>query len=116
MKQTAKTVRIAQSVKALADELSRLATMIVAEQTEDTDDVSAVPFVPAEKVTTAANNSPATSVSFTDVRATLAELSRAGLTDKVRELIHAHGADKLSDVPESEYAALMKEAEALKNG
>lgn len=116
MKQTAKTVQIAQSVKALADELSRLATMIVAEQTEDTEDVPAVPFVPTEQVTTAANNSPATSVSFADVRATLAELSRVGLTDKVRELIHAHGADKLSDVPESEYAALMKEAEALKNG
>ena len=52
MKQTATTVQIAQSVKALADELVRLASMIAQEHTDDTQDIPAVPFVPAEKFTT----------------------------------------------------------------
>ena len=111
MKQTAKTVQIAQSVKALADELVRLASMIAQEQTGDTQDIPAVPFVPAE---TAAPSG--VTITLAEVRSCLAELSRAGLTDKVRELIRSHGAEKLSDISESEYAALLKEAEVLKNG
>ena len=116
MKQTAKTVQIAQSVKALADELVRLASMISMEQTDDTQDIPAVPFVPAEK-TPAETAAPSdVTVTLAEVRSCLAELSRAGYSDKVKELIRSHGAEKLSDIPESEYAALLAEAEVLKNG
>ena len=52
-------------------------------------------------------------VTLEQVRAVLAEKSRAGLTEKVRELILRHGADRLSAVNPSEYAALLAEAEAL---
>lgn len=65
---------------------------------------------PAE---TASENKPA---SLADVRAMLAEKSRAGFTAEVRALILAHGADKLSGIDPSEYAAVMKEAEAIGNG
>jgi hypothetical protein len=50
------------------------------------------------------------------VRAVLGEKSRAGFTAQVRELLLAHGADRLSAIDPAEYAALMEEAEGLANG
>lgn len=55
-------------------------------------------------------------ISLESVRKVLAEKSRAGFTAEVKELLMSHGADKLSDVDPSEYAALVKEAEVLGNG
>lgn len=54
--------------------------------------------------------------SLEEVRAILAEKSRAGLTAKVKELIAKYGADKLSDVDPKYYADLAKEAGELANG
>jgi hypothetical protein len=51
--------------------------------------------------------------TFADVRKILADKSRKGYTDKVKAIITAHGADRLSDIPESDYAAVVAEAEAL---
>ena len=48
-----------------------------------------------------------------EVRTVLAGLSRNGLTAQVRELLQRHGADRLSDVNPTEYAAILKEAESL---
>lgn len=52
-------------------------------------------------------------LTLADVRAVLAEKSRAGFTEEVKALIAKHGADRLSEVPESEYAALLADAEVL---
>lgn len=52
-------------------------------------------------------------LSLADVRAVLAEKSRAGFTEEVKALIAKHGADRLSEVPETEYAALLADAEVL---
>jgi len=52
-------------------------------------------------------------VTLEVVRAALAEKSRAGKTVAVKELLTKHGADRLSDVDPSEYAALLAEAEVL---
>ena len=43
----------------------------------------------------------------------LANKSRAGFTNEVKQLLMKHGAEKLSGIAETEYAALMKEAENL---
>ena len=48
-----------------------------------------------------------------EVRAVLAEKSRFGHTEEVRELLAKHGADKLSEIDPAEYAALLAEAEVL---
>lgn len=56
---------------------------------------------------------PAKPVTLAEVRAVLANKSRAGFTEEVKQLVMKHGAEKLSGVPESEYATLMKEAESL---
>jgi hypothetical protein len=49
-----------------------------------------------------------------DVRTVLAEKSMLGFQEAVRALIAKRGAGRLSDIAPSEYAALLKEAEALK--
>lgn len=56
---------------------------------------------------------PEKQYSLTEVRALLAEKSRAGFTAQVRELLAKHGADKLSGIDPSEYAALVADVEVL---
>ena len=51
-----------------------------------------------------------------DVRAVLAEKSRAGHTAEVRALLKKHGADKLSEIDPDSYEALLKDAEVIGNG
>lgn len=53
------------------------------------------------------------SVSLEQVRAVLAKLSQAGHTAQVRELIHAAGAAKLSEVAPEKYGWLLSRAEAM---
>ena len=48
-----------------------------------------------------------------DVRAVLAEKSRAGFTAEVRALLQKYGATKLSLVDPKDYEALLKDAEVL---
>lgn len=52
-------------------------------------------------------------VTLEEVRGKLAELSKAGKTSEVRELIKKRGGAKLSDVDQGEYAALLADAEGL---
>ena len=59
---------------------------------------------------------PKKQMSLTEVRAVLAEKSRAGFTKEVKELLIKHGADKLSEINPAEYEALLAEVEALGNG
>ena len=50
-----------------------------------------------------------------DVRAVLAEKSRAGYTADVRELLQKYGASKLSQVDPANYEALLSDAEVIGN-
>ncbi len=52
-------------------------------------------------------------VTMEDVRAVLSEKSRAGHTDKVRELLLKHGAPKLSEINPGHYAALLADVRAI---
>lgn len=53
--------------------------------------------------------------SLEEVRAKLADVSRAGFTDEVRGLIEKYGASKLSEIEPSKYADLMKDAQVIGN-
>lgn len=55
------------------------------------------------------------SVSLEDVRAVLAEKSRKGFTEEVKEIISKHGADRLSGIDPSEYESLLSEAKVIGN-
>lgn len=48
-----------------------------------------------------------------EVRSVLADLSRRGYTDAVRELLHKYGANKLSAVDPVSYNALLKDAKEM---
>lgn len=52
-------------------------------------------------------------LTLEQVRAVLAEKSRAGYTAEVKTLLLKHGADKLSDIDPAEYPALLADAEVL---
>lgn len=52
-------------------------------------------------------------LTLEEVRAVLAEKSRAGHTAEVKALLIKHGADKLSDIDPAEYPALLADAEVL---
>lgn len=54
--------------------------------------------------------------SLAEVRAVLAEKAKAGHTVAVKDILLKHGADKLSGIDPSEYAALVAEVEVLGNG
>lgn len=70
------------------------------------DDTEAQPAkTPAKKV-----------LKLEDVRAVLAEKSRAGHTAEVRALLKKHGADKLSEIDPAKYEALLQDAEVIGNG
>ena len=50
------------------------------------------------------------------VRAILSEVSRAGHTAEIRELLQKHGASRLSEVDPGHYEALVADVEGLTNG
>ncbi len=52
-------------------------------------------------------------VTFVELRSRLAEISRSGHTAEIKGLLQKFGAEKLSDVAEADYAALLTEAEGL---
>jgi hypothetical protein len=56
---------------------------------------------------------PPKSVTLEEVRAVLAEKSRAGHTAAVKELIAKYGSERLSDLNPAHYADLLKDAEGL---
>ena len=70
--------------------------------------------VSKEKVSKPVEEAKQNTVSLEQVRAVLAKLSQMGKTADVKKLIVKHGAQKLSDVPESEYESLLHEAEGIK--
>lgn len=54
-----------------------------------------------------------TPLSFTDLRAKLAEKSREGFTAEIKAILKSHGAEKLSAIQPTDYEAVLKEVEAL---
>lgn len=114
--------QIVNCVKVLAEELKKLAVLVAADTADKAENDETINLVPMNHTSgfdvhsVPPEQTAAPAVTLADVRACLAELSRAGFTGKVRELIHSHGADKLSDIDPSEYAAVLAEAEELKNG
>ena len=59
---------------------------------------------------------PEPELTLEQVRAVLADKSRAGFTAQIRSLLQKHGAAKLSEIDPSHYTNLLKEAEGLGNG
>ena len=56
---------------------------------------------------------PKPAYSFVEVRMKFAEIARAGHTGALKGLLKKYGAEKLSSVDPSQYAALLADAEAI---
>ncbi|AHM57658.1 hypothetical protein EAL2_808p01530 (plasmid) [Peptoclostridium acidaminophilum DSM 3953] len=80
-------------------------TEIFSSTDTETGDVMETPSAPLED--------PKPALSFLDVRKKFADMSRAGHTEALKELLKKYGADKLSSIDPSQYAALLADAEAI---
>ena len=113
---------VVSDLRSLADSLQAVADAVAQngqEQPEQTTEEK--PAQKPEKKTTAKKQEPPVEtpvpepkpLTLEQVRAALAEKSRAGHTAEVKALLIKHGADKLSDIDPAEYSALLAEAEVL---
>ena len=75
-------------------------------------DKATAPEAPAK----AKKEKPKLEIKLEDVRAVLAEKSRAGHTAAVRALLQKYGAAKLSEIDPANYEALLQDAEVIGNG
>ena len=73
-----------------------------AEEKPSVEETKEEPVAPAQKT-----------YSLAEVRAKLAELTKGGKKAQVKELLNSFGAEKLTDVKEEDYAALMEKAGEL---
>lgn len=62
---------------------------------------------PAQELT------PKKTLALEDIRPVLADKSRAGFTDQIRDLLRKYGTDRLSKVDPKDYEALLNDVEAL---
>lgn len=104
----------------LVDELKKCGETLISISEELTGLFSSVePEKQPVKKSVAKKEEPESSVekelTLEEVRAVLADKSRAGFTEQVKELLKKHGADKLSAVDPAEYKALLADAEVLRN-
>lgn len=99
MAQMKKLEMVISNLRMLADSLEELCGAV--DLTDET---------PTKKVEKAASS---TAVTIEDIRKILAEKSRAGKTEQVRELLQKYGANKLSAVEEQHYPSLFEDAKGL---
>lgn len=70
---------------------------------------------PTLEVTTATNATAEPKLTLEDVRGVLSDIARSGNREGVKSLLEKYGASKLSAIDPNDYAALLKDAEGLKN-
>ena len=107
---------VVSDLRSLADSLQAVADAVAQGGQEQPDQTTEErPAQEPEKKTAAKKEEKAEPKPLTleQVRAALAEKSRAGHTAEVKALLIKHGADKLSDIDPAEYPALLAEAEVL---
>ena len=104
------------SVSSKLSSVSKLLAQIVSELEAEGEDAAKEPAVVKESKKDGGKEASvdvAKSCTFVELRTFLADKSRAGHTAEIKEILARHGADKLSKLDESEYAAVMAEAEVL---
>ena len=80
------------------------------EPVQDIQTAPAEPSAPAEPVEPVEPE-----LTLEDVRGVLSDIARSGNREGVKSLLEKYGASKLSAIDPNDYAALLKDAEELKN-
>lgn len=113
---------VVQDMRSLADSLQAVAdAMVQADEAEaPAENVGRTPKKTGGKKAAKAEPEAAPApvpeekqLTLEEVRAVLADKSRAGHTAEIRALLQKHGADKLSEIDPARYPALLAEAEVL---
>ena len=108
---------LVQDLRTVADDVQ-----VIADALMQTDDVPALPEQKAIPRMTAAPDAtdktdaePDAPITKEQVRDVLKQLSRSGYREAVQNLILSYGVSTFSELPESEYAEILKQAEAIAN-
>lgn len=96
-----KLLKVAEDIRSLADSVQAVCTVVTDSLSGE---VKEVPKLPKKEQPT---------ISLEKVRGLLADKSRSGHTAEVRAIIQKYGADRLSELDPTDYAAVLKEAEVL---
>lgn len=109
---------VVSDLRSLADSLQAVADAMMQSQPEAEVPAAGTEKKPKKADTKKAEPAPSPvpeekQLTLEEVRAVLAEKSRAGHTAEVRALLIKHGADKLSDIDPAEYPVLLTDAEVL---
>ena len=107
---------VVSDLRSLADSLQAVADSVAQggqEQPDQTTEEKPAQKPEKKNVAKQVEKAEPKPLTLEQVRAALAEKSRAGHTSEVKALLIKHGADKLSDIDPAEYPALLAEAEVL---
>lgn len=107
---------VVSDLRSLADSLQAVADAVAQggqEQPDQTTEEKPTQKPEKKNVAKQVEKAEPKPLTLEQVRAALAEKSRAGHTAEVKALLIKHGADKLSDIDPAEYLALLAEAEVL---
>ena len=106
MSKTKLALDVVQNLRSLADSLEALANAAVNGVPEQADvkpeSATATPTAPTEKP-----------VTLVELRAFVSERSTPENRPKIKALLTRHGVNKLTELPEDQYAALKREVAAL---
>ena len=112
MKKTEKAILI-EGLRKLSEDAAMIADALEGKTAE----APAQPEEPVKAETPVPDDPPVKEVTYEEMRAVLAEKSRAGYKAEVKALLTAHGVDHLSKITDpAERAAVIKEAEVIGNG
>ena len=107
---------VVSDLRSLADSLQAVADAVAQngqEQPDQTTEEKPAQKPEKKNVAKQVEKAEPKPLTLEQVRAALAEKSRAGHTAEVKALLLKHGADKLSDIDPAEYPALLADAEVL---
>lgn len=100
---------IIADLNSLAESLKEYAMTIESNSFSNFEEIS----IPSDSQEIQKPDAAEKTVSRADVRARLANLTRNGYSNEVRVLLQKHGAERLSEIDDTELPVLMKEAEEI---
>ncbi len=103
---------VISDVRSLADSLQAICD-VMAENEATASDTKPVSAKEPKAQKTEKQN--VKEIKLEDVRAKLADISQAGMTAEVRDIIKKYGGTKLSDVDPVHYADILKDVEEFAN-
>ena len=105
---------LVRDLRTVADDMQAIADALM-----QNGDIPALPEQPALPKTTAAvtepDAEPTAPITKEQVRDVLKRLSRSGYRDAVQNIILSYGVATFSELPESEYADILKRAEEIEH-